>query len=244
MRTIAIGDIHGCDAALEELIAAVDPAPDDRLVFLGDYIDRGPDSARVLDRLLDLAERCDAIYLQGNHDLLPGSWHRGELDRSLWAALGGEETLESYGGGPSPTIPELHLDFLANCRPYFETDTHMFVHANYCCGKPLAETDPQVLQWTHLSWPLPRPHCSGKVVVCGHTPQTDGRVADFGHLVCVDTYCFGGGALSAYDVDSRSVLQVNYRGRVIRDWTGLPSRSWLNEWMGRVFNRRCRPVSR
>ena len=67
-RTIAIGDIHGCSAALDALIAAIRPRPDDVIVTLGDYIDRGPDSQGVLEPLIDLGRRCRLIPILGNHD--------------------------------------------------------------------------------------------------------------------------------------------------------------------------------
>ena len=67
-RTIAIGDIHGCSAALDALLDAIRPRPEDTIVTLGDYIDRGPDSRGVLDRLIDLGRRCRLVPLLGNHD--------------------------------------------------------------------------------------------------------------------------------------------------------------------------------
>jgi serine/threonine protein phosphatase 1 len=70
MRTLAIGDIHGCLAALDDLLAAVAPQPDDLLVFLGDYVDRGPDSRGVLDRLIELCRTHRVVPLRGNHEMM------------------------------------------------------------------------------------------------------------------------------------------------------------------------------
>src|SRR5438128_342790 len=67
-RTIAVGDVHGCKAALDALLAAIEPEPADTLVTLGDYVDRGPDSRGVLDRLIGLAGRCRLVPLMGNHE--------------------------------------------------------------------------------------------------------------------------------------------------------------------------------
>lgn len=70
MRILAIGDIHGCDTALENLLLQVRPAPADQLVFLGDYIDRGPASRAVVDRLLALYTKCRTVFLRGNHEVM------------------------------------------------------------------------------------------------------------------------------------------------------------------------------
>src|SRR5262245_18080551 len=102
-RTIAIGDIHGCLTELVVLLDAIAPSPDDAIVTLGDYIDRGPDSRGVLDRLMALAERCRLLTLLGDHEemLLDAVGDKNALRR--WLTLGGGATLRSYGwtpGGP------------------------------------------------------------------------------------------------------------------------------------------------
>src|SRR5262249_48275007 len=99
-RTIAIGDIHGCPDALAALIDAVAPGRDDTIVTLGDYIDRGPNSRGVLDRLLRLAGQCRLVPLLGNHEeaLLDALQEKDALRR--WLTLGGAGTLRSYGGAP------------------------------------------------------------------------------------------------------------------------------------------------
>jgi serine/threonine protein phosphatase 1 len=98
MRTIAIGDIHGCAAALDALIEAVVPRPEDIVITLGDYVDREPNVPSVLDRLLALEKRCRLIPLLGNHEQMM-LWicdGRREL-LSDWRLAGGEVTLASYG---------------------------------------------------------------------------------------------------------------------------------------------------
>ena len=69
-RTIAFGDIHGCIAALDALLSEIDPIADDTLVFLGDYIDRGPDSAEVIRRVIGLQQTCNVVPLLGNHEAM------------------------------------------------------------------------------------------------------------------------------------------------------------------------------
>ncbi len=131
-RTLAIGDIHGCAAALEALIAAVRPRAEDRIVTLGDSIDRGPDSRGVLDRLIDLEGRCHLVPLLGNHDQMLLDVRAGTKPIYWLLDIGGTATLDAYGPGRDlALIPESHFEFLESCRDFHETDDHIFVHANY-----------------------------------------------------------------------------------------------------------------
>jgi len=210
-RTIAIGDIHGCWDALTTLLDAVEPAAADRLILLGDYVDRGPDSCSVMNRLLELEKACELVPLLGNHELM---MMRGLVDpheRQFWLYYGGQETLASYGHDLY-NIPPDHLEFLGRCRASFETDTHLFVHANYVPDLPLDRQPEDMLFWTHLHTSPPQPHRSGKTAVVGHTPQFSGNVLDLGYLKCIDTFCFGTGWLTALDVDSGQIWQATQRG--------------------------------
>src|SRR5271165_1398204 len=96
-RTIAIGDIHGCSAALASLVRAIDPTPHDLLVFLGDYIDRGPDSRGVLEQVIALVERCTVVALMGNHEEMLLAALEGQSELRYWLKFGGTEALASYG---------------------------------------------------------------------------------------------------------------------------------------------------
>ena len=147
-RTIAIGDVHGCSAALAALVRAIDPTPLDTLVFLGDYIDRGPDSRGVLEQMIALAERCMVVPLLGNHEEMLLAALEGPSELRYWLKFGGREALASYGyrGGPEirpadlrALIPVEHLQFIKGCRDYFETVRHTFVHAYYEPDRPLHE---------------------------------------------------------------------------------------------------------
>lgn len=218
-RTIAIGDIHGCDIALAALLDAIDPRADDTVIGLGDYIDRGPNSRGVMDRLIGLSRRCRLIPLLGNHEeaLLDALRDLGHLRR--WLALGGTDTLRSYGwspGGPrralADWLPAPHRAFLAGCRPYHETCTHLFVHAGYVPELPLSEQSPEALRWRVTDAAVAAPHCSGKTAVVGHTPQISGEVLDLGFLGCIDTNCARGGWLTALDTGTGRVWQVDRVG--------------------------------
>src|SRR6476646_6469852 len=124
-RTIAIGDIHGCSAALDALLAAIRLRPEDVIVTLGDYINRGPDSRGVLDRLIDLGHRCRLISILGNHDQMLLDVRTGKYPIFWLFDIGGTATLDSYGPGRDPgRIPKEHYEFLEGCLDFFETDTH------------------------------------------------------------------------------------------------------------------------
>lgn len=222
-HTIAIGDIHGCSQALAALIDAIQPTVLDTLVFVGDYIDRGPDSKGVLEQVIDLGLRCTVVPLLGNHEeMLLGAVEGGRSDLLFWLKFGGMEALQScsYGGGPDlqpadvrRIIPRGHLDFIRKCRDYYETVSHIFVHAYYDPKLPLHAQKWSGLRWTSLP-PNPEPHCSGKVAILGHTPQKSGQILDLGFLKCIDTYCHGGGWLTALEVESGKVWQANQAGEL------------------------------
>jgi serine/threonine protein phosphatase 1 len=220
-RTIAIGDIHGCLAALDALIAAIAPAAEDTVVTLGDYIDRGPHSRGVVDRLIALSRRCRLVPLLGNHEelLLAALDDSAALRR--WIILGGTDTLRSYGwvsGGPrralADWIPRPHREFLAGCRPYHETRSHLFVHAGFVPELPLNQQPGEALRWRVTDAATAIPHCSGKVAVVGHTPQLSGEVLDLGFLVCIDTNCARGGWLTALDTGTGHIWQADRTGRL------------------------------
>jgi serine/threonine protein phosphatase 1 len=220
-RTIAIGDVHGCSAALRALLEVIDPGPKDTLVTLGDYIDRGPDSKGVLDLLIELAGRCDLVPLLGNHEelLLVSRSSRQALE--TWLRCGGVEAVRSYGWvhggtrrGLGNLIPDRHWQFLAGCRAFHETDTHLFLHAGYLPNLPLEAQPVEILRWRVTDASTALPHCSGKVAVVGHTPQKSGQVLDLGFLVCIDTNCSRGGWLTALDVTSGQTWQADQAGRL------------------------------
>ena len=217
-RTLAVGDVHGCAAALAALPEAVRPGPEDMLVTLGDSVNRGPDSRGVLEQLLALRERCRLVPLLGNHEEMLLAAREGRSDFNSWLQVGGDQTLASYGVKGPKDFPERHLAFLTGCRPSHESDTHIFVHANYWPNRPMAEQPWNTLLWEPLQPGWAGRHCSGKAVVLGHTRQKDGKVLDLGFLVCIDTDCCGGGWLTALDVSTGEVWQANQQGEVRRTW--------------------------
>jgi serine/threonine protein phosphatase 1 len=214
-RTIAIGDIHGCLKALDALLQAIQPTKDDTIITLGDYVDRGPDSKGVIDRLIALGNETRLVTLMGNHEEMMLSVVKDREEPYRWLQYGGVDTLDSYGfGGDLSVVPQSHLDFLTNLDEFFETDSHIFLHANYNPLLPLRDQSTELLRWVKLSEYLPEPHMSGKRVVLGHTHDRGGEVFWLDHLICLDTYCYGGGWLTAFDVDSEEIWQADSKGQL------------------------------
>ena len=192
-RVYAIGDIHGRHDLLRTLLAAI--AADRtghhgacHIVFLGDYIDRGDDSAGVVARLADShggggADTC--ICLMGNHEATLLAALAGEAGWEAWLRMGGAETLFSYGisarsfTGPDrderlreaalAAIPEAHLDFLRGLPASTEIGDYFFCHAGIRPGIPFDRQSPDDLIWIRDPF-LQSPRDHGKRVVHGHTP--------------------------------------------------------------------------
>ena len=213
-RHLAIGDIHGCIIALTTLVDFVDLRSDDTIVTLGDYVDRGPDSRAVVDFIINLGEIHQLVALRGNHEIM--MLDAGEKDSWLrpWLSYGGEETLQSYGGSFGD-VPDTHIDFLENkLHRYYESETHIFVHANLAPDVALADQSDAALFWQ--KYKNPGPHVSGKTMVCGHTAQQSGMPLSNGHSVCIDTWAHGDGWLSCLEVGSGTVWQANEEGETRR----------------------------
>ena len=131
--------------------------------------------------------------------------------------------LESYSplgdAGKLVDVPDEHWHFLeAVCVEWHETETHLFVHANAHPGLPMEEQPGYMLRWESIDEHNSAPHCSGKVLVCGHTQQRSGLPLDLGHAVCIDTCAYGNGWLTCLDVSTGRLWQANQSGRVRALW--------------------------
>lgn len=221
-RHLAIGDIHGCYTALQTLCDFVGLRGDDTIITLGDYCDRGPDSRAVLDWLIRLKTLSQLNPLRGNHDLVMVKSRDDDAERDRWLKFGGDATLRSYApfeGAPGSIkdVPDLHWEFLSSeLLPYFETETHFFVHANALPEVPLDEQPEFMLYWERCYDP-PR-HVSGKIMVCGHTSQKSGLPFTNGNAICIDTWVYGDGWLTCLDVDSGMIWQANQRSETRQLW--------------------------
>jgi serine/threonine protein phosphatase 1 len=202
------------------LLAALAPQASDAIITLGDYVNRGPDSRGVMELLIALAKRCKLIPILGNHDEMLLAALAGESSAAFdWLNIGGAATLESYGSARAAIadlarIPAAHREFLERCLDFHETETHIFVHAQYDPNRPMDQQLPHDLRWASLKYAAPGPHISGKRVIAGHSSQKSGEILDLGYLVCIDTYCYGGGWLTALDIHAEKVWQANNRGEL------------------------------
>jgi serine/threonine protein phosphatase 1 len=211
MRTLVIADIHGNSTAFDAILRAVEPKPEDLLITLGDYIDGGPDSRGVMERLISLGSQTRLVPLRGNHEeMMLRAWEfPQEVD--LWLKVGGRETLASY---PDRRFDESHYQFLRDgCVDYFETETHLFAHGGIDSELPMANQQIPILRWK--SFRDPKPHVSGKTLICGHTSQRDGFPRHLGHSICIDT---GAGEpdgwLTCLDLGTGGLVQANSKGQV------------------------------
>jgi serine/threonine protein phosphatase 1 len=207
-RTLAIGDVHGCDTALATLLDFVAPTADDTVVFLGDLVDRGPGTKQVIEMVLDLESQCRVIVIQGNHEEMLLNALNG-LGWKMWIRFGGQMVLDSYG--EQRAIPLSHLQLMEQALDYWETPTDIFIHANLEPDVPLSEQSGEMLRWLHLTGFETR-YDPDRRVICGHTPQKSGVPLVFDGWVAIDTDCQRGGWLTCLDVEADLVYQANEQG--------------------------------
>jgi serine/threonine protein phosphatase 1 len=124
--------------------------------------------------------------------------------------------VESYRDAEGKLIPAPleHIDFMRAWGDCYETETHFFAHASYEPDRPLSQQHWRTMRWQSLKYGIPRCHQSGKIAIVGHTSQKSGEILDVGHLVCIDTYCWGGGWLTALDASTGQTWQANRDGRL------------------------------
>ncbi len=214
-RTLAIGDIHGCSAALRTLLDAIRPTQHDLIVTLGDVIDRGPDSRGVVETLIELSGQCQLYPLLGNHEeMMLQTLLHGEPPEA-WLRYGGTATLDSYGFcGDLQVIPASHIEFISSFNDVYESPTHFCLHANYDANLPLDQQPARLLRWTSLDQQLPEPHTSGKTAIVGHTANRSGEIFALPHLHCLDTHCYGDGWLTAMELATGNLWQANQQGQL------------------------------
>ncbi len=222
----AVGDIHGCIDQLIDLEAkicadATSYEGDCWIVYLGDLLDRGPDSAAVLDRLIDPPPAgIRRICLAGNHEAMALEFFNAPRTNAHWLQFGGDTTLASYGiqqsawAGASARalrdivrshIPREHLDFLRNLHLTLSVPGNVFVHAGLRPGIAPDQQAESDLLWIRGDF-FDAPLTPGLRVIHGHTPgpavvQAEGRV-------CVDTGAFATGILSAVRLTPDGAINI------------------------------------
>lgn len=222
----AVGDIHGQLAQLEALLEQLPLEAGDRLVFVGDYVDRGPHSRGVVERLVALRQEHDCVFLMGNHEsmFLHYIGWRGPLydNGEYYLANGGIETLLSYGVRDFDAVereglplPSDHEAFFRDLVPHHREDGYAFVHAGL--GLPelglsdpdaaLAQCPPEDLLWNRMAGDLR--HRLGVTLVYGHSPKRDFQVRwNPPFSIGIDTGAVYGGPLTAIALPTERVFQA------------------------------------
>lgn len=211
-KIYAIGDIHGCSLELSHLLSKLEIDENTLVVFLGDYVDRGPNSRAVIDQILELGKICEVVTLMGNHEAMFLDFlERPEsVGAGLFILNGGTATLANYHDDNGTfLIPQEHLDFLHHLKVFHETHSHFFVHAGVPANKKLSELDPivdrDICLWTRNTF-LNVTEPWEKLVVHGHTPVLKPEIHP--HRVNVDSGCVYGRHLSAYDCKNHRTISV------------------------------------
>lgn len=234
LRVYAVGDIHGRADLLARMLHLIaddsngaEPVSETVLVFIGDYVDRGPDSAGVLDQLLSMRRegRYTCRFLKGNHEAMFMDFLSDPTAFLAWAVNGGVETLESYGIDVGPiaegpggaealgraaraAVPEAHINLLNKLETHVSLGDYLFVHAGIRPGVPLEAQAERDLIWIREPF-LDYEGDLGKVVVHGHTPVRDGPEVR-ANRIDIDTLAWRSGTLTALvlEGESRRFLQT------------------------------------
>jgi serine/threonine protein phosphatase 1 len=216
-RIFAIGDVHGCLDQLDTLLQSLALKADDYLIMLGDLVDRGPKSAGVLGRVRSLSQTHRVIVIKGNHEQMMLDARQSHDKFADWLKNGGDATLHSYAGvrGTLRDVIDEDWQFLSNqLVDYFEDDRHLFVHANAYPDMSLEEQPDYMLRWERCDKMVA--HESGKIIVCGHTPQKSGQPLNLGYGICLDTNACAGGPLTCMETGSGKIWQAMPGGKIER----------------------------
>lgn len=192
-RVYAVGDIHGHNETLRRLLSKILAEAETwkgkmELVFVGDYVDRGPDSRGVIDLLLGLPRTVTAHFIRGNHEQALLDFLGDPSDYPVWHRFGADETLLSYGVSPpdpskiselrdardrfAAALPDRHRQFFASLVPSVTIGDYHFVHAGVRPGVPLARQTDHDLMWIREEFLLSEEK-HGKIIVHGHTPYPE-----------------------------------------------------------------------
>jgi serine/threonine protein phosphatase 1 len=218
----AIGDIHGMRSKLVELIESLPLRPDDHLVFIGDYVDRGEDPCGTVEYLIELRRRRPCTFLIGNHESMFLSFlgWKGAMYFGAEAFLhnGGEATLSSYGYFKAKDrfeLPEDHAAFYRSLKLWHLDGEYLFVHAGVSRESlrlsdlqyALSREKPRDLLWQRSTIDLP--HSLGVTVIYGHTPLPDYQVRwNLPYSIGIDTGAVYGGVLTAIRLPDETLFQV------------------------------------
>ncbi len=222
MTSFVIGDIHGCADELRYLIDGLPVRPDDEIIFLGDYIDRGPDSCGVVSFLIKLKNQLTEnrlVFLKGNHeDMLLSYLKLSGQHGKMFLLNGGNATVESYGVSAeisssdrlSAAIPPDHLAFYQALVNWYVTEPYFCVHAGVNPLKTLPEQTDEELLWIRHPF-LSSSHVLPYTILFGHTPQHS-VLYDLPYKIGLDTGLVYGNMLTCFDTDEKVLYQIG-RGK-------------------------------
>ena len=213
-RSFVIGDIHGCEATLRQLVLTqLRPTPADRIYLLGDLVDRGPASKGVLDFIFEMRAAGHSVAaVMGNHEemLLQAAMDHRYLD--LWQANGGLATLASFQADGPGDVPHRYRELLASLPRYILLDRFVIVHAGLNFTPPDPFEDTAAMLWTRSAF-VDRRRIGDRRLVCGHTPVTCAQIVNSldSDKIMLDNGCVYDefrpdmGSLAALELESMSL---------------------------------------
>jgi serine/threonine protein phosphatase 1 len=216
-RTIAFGDIHGCAKSLLALLEKLNVSTEDTLIFLGDYIDRGPNSKGVVICIMALIENgFNVITLRGNHEQMFMDSEYGFLAFNNFIQNGGDKTLENLGQDFFHELPQHFQEFFTNTKHFYETGTHIFVHAGLNFDNEDIFADEEAMLWTR-GFSNQQEKLGSRKLVHGHTPiPLKDLLNQKGNCINIDNGCVykgkaeGFGNLVAYICETGEYVYVEY----------------------------------
>ncbi|MBN1118306.1 MAG: serine/threonine protein phosphatase [Bacteroidales bacterium] len=192
-RIIAIGDIHGCSETLSSLLLIIKPDKTDTLVFIGDYIDRGPRIKQTIDQLINLKESgYNTVFILGNHEKLLLDALTSPRQMHIWLFNGADETLSSFGISSITKLNKKYIQFFTKLKHYHTTGNYMFSHAGFADNSTKALVDIEKMLWTRNEI-YRDPFFRNKQIIHGHTPipvsELQQRIKNQSNVFNIDTGC-------------------------------------------------------
>lgn len=208
MRYFAVGDIHGCYDKLAKLLEIIPYQDDDVIVFLGDYIDRGSESRKVVEYLIDFRQSREVdktIFLSGNHEKMLLDYLSGR-NRELFLLNGGEATINQYLKNGIIEIPDKHLNFFETLKNIYISENYIFVHAGLMPGVAIENQREEDLLWIRGDFIFSEFDFKKKVIF-GHTPMKSHKPFFDKYKIGIDTGAVYGGFLTAIELPLEKIYQ-------------------------------------
>lgn len=218
-RLFAIGDIHGCFNSLKVLVEhKIQLQKNDKLILLGDFIDRGAKSKEVVDFIIELQEKgYDIIPLLGNHEAMLLDAYKNEKYTSLWIQNGGTETLKSFEISSLEKMEQKYIKLFKGLRYYYSLDEYLFVHAGFNDTIAIPFDDKYSMLW-YCKESYSNPLLINKIIIHGHCPisisKCKDRVRSEHSTINIDTACVyrsikgHDSGLTAYECNTKRIYSV------------------------------------